>query len=118
MEEAMQYRIYLRDADNSIRAAETFVAKDDPEAKEVATALYGSCSKSFDSAELWRGTEMVMRQFSGVVLPTPNLKQLVDKRQESVAQLEEMLERSFACVRESRELMATLHTIRRDRAKA
>jgi hypothetical protein len=108
----MQYRIYLIDADNHIRAAESFIAKDDLEAKEVAMALYGSCSTSFQSMELWRGANLVIRQSSSEVLATVDLQQLIDKRQEGVAQLGEMLERSFQCVRESHQLMATLDTIR------
>jgi hypothetical protein len=108
----MQYRIYLIDADHHIRAAESFIAKDDLEAKEVATALYGSCSTDFQSMELWRAANLLMRESSSGVLATVDLQQLIDKRQESVAQLAEMLERSFQCVRESRQLMATLDTIR------
>ena len=108
----MQYRIYLMGADNHVRAAESFIAKNDLEAKEVALVLYGSCSTNFQSMELWRGANPVIRQFSSGVLATVDLQQLIDKRQESVAQLEEMLERSFQCVRESRQLMATLDTIR------
>jgi hypothetical protein len=108
----MQYRIYLMGSGGRIQAAESFMVKNDGEAKEVAKALYGSCGKRFDSAELWRGTEMVMRQVSDGVEASVGLQELIDKRQESIAQLEEMLERSFACVRESRELMATLNKIR------
>lgn len=109
----MQYRIYLRKGvDNRIMAAESFIAKDNQEAIEVAMALYRSCSTSFDSAELWCGAKLIMRQLSGGVQATTDLQQLIDRRQESVAQLEEILERGFRCVRESRELMATLDKIR------
>jgi hypothetical protein len=108
----VQYRIYLIGGGNRIRAAESFIANDDREATEVAIALYGSCSTTFESAELWRGTELVMRQISDGALATGELRQLIDRRQESVARLEEMLERSFVCVRESRQLMAALDTIR------
>lgn len=108
----MQYRIYLIGAGNRIRVAESFSAANDLEAKEVATALYGSCWTSFYSVELWRGPEVVMRQKSEHVRMTAELQALIDRRQESIAELEEAMERSFECVRQSRQLMAVLGKIR------
>ena len=43
----MNYRIYLVDADDHIKASESFSAKDDLEAEEVALAIHESCSTSF-----------------------------------------------------------------------
>jgi hypothetical protein len=108
----MQYRIYLVGADKRIRAAESFIAGDEAEAKEIATAIYGSCSTSFDSVELWQGSHVVMRQFPKDVWTTSDIQKLIDKRQESVAQVEEVMERSFTCIRASQQLMATLRHIR------
>lgn len=115
----MQYRIYLIGGGNRIRAAESFIAQNDVEATEVATALYGSCASSFQSVELWRGNAVVMRQRSDAVKATAELQALIDRRQESVAQLEEVMERSFECVRQSRQMMSALGRIREGRgAKA
>lgn len=111
----MQYRIYLIGVGNRIRAAESFSTANDVEAKEIATGLYGSCWTSFLSVELWRGDALVMRQISEHVRATEELKALIDKRQESIAQLEEALERSFECVRESRQMMAALGKLREER---
>jgi hypothetical protein len=109
----MQYRLYLIGADNRIQAAESFIAGNETEAREVAAAVHGSCSTSFDSVELWQGSHLIMRQCSGAVRVTTEVQKLIDKTQESVAQLEEMMERSFTCVRASQQLMATLRTIRK-----
>jgi predicted transcriptional regulator len=108
----MEYRLYLIDAKNRIRAAESFVADGELEAKEIATAIYESCYASFDCIELWQGARVVMRKFSSDIITTGDLWTLIAKRQESVAQVEEAMERSFACIRESEQLMTTLGMIR------
>jgi len=108
----MQYRIYLIGRNDRIRAGESFIAKSDLEASEIAKALYGCCSTSFDSAELWRGTERISRFVSSNVRATTELQEIIDKREENIAQLEEMLERSFECVRQSQQLMTALQKIR------
>jgi hypothetical protein len=108
----MFYRMYLLGLANHIQAAETFLAKDDFEAQEIFTAVFGSCSTSFQGAELWRGAEMITRQVSEHVRATVELQRLIDKRPEGIVQFEEMLERSFECVRQSRQLMDALDKIR------
>jgi hypothetical protein len=108
----MEYRLYLLGADDRIRAAESFLAENDTAAIEVASAVFGCCSTDFPNAEVWRGPQRLTRISKGIGAAA-GLRQLMDRRQENVAQLEELLERSFACVRESRELMAHLDRIRR-----
>jgi hypothetical protein len=110
--QAMEYRVYLADSGDRFRAAEFFNAQDDVEAKEIALALYGSCATNFHGVELWRGTSRLIRQARNGVWPTVDLQALINKRQESVAQLEEMLARSNQCVRESQQLMAALEQLR------
>jgi hypothetical protein len=107
----MAYRVYLADSGDHFRAAEFFNATDDRAAKEIALALYGSCTTSFHSVELWQGSRRVMRQSRDGVRPL-DLQNLIDKQQESVAELEEMLARSHQCVRESQQLMAALDQLR------
>lgn len=108
----MEYRLYLAGSDDHFRAAESFNAKDDAAAEEIALALYGNCSTSFHAIELWRGTDRIMRHAGNEAWPTVDLRKLIDRRQESVAQLEETLERGFQCVRESRQLIEALDKIR------
>jgi hypothetical protein len=98
--------------DDHIKASESFSAKDDLEAEEVAMALHESCSTSFHGIELWRGPTRVMRRTDARAWPIIDLRKLLDKRQESIAELEEMLERSFECVRQSQQLMLTLDKLR------
>jgi hypothetical protein len=40
----MFYRFYLLDSDRHIRAAESFCASDETEAKQVAATVYEACS--------------------------------------------------------------------------
>ena len=115
----MYYRVYLVGFDDHFRAAEHFSAKNDLEAEEIAQALYQSCSTSFRGVELWQGSRLMVRRVDDQQLPiddhqTPvvDLRRLLDARQESVAQLEEALERSFHCVHESQQLISTLEKIR------
>jgi hypothetical protein len=112
----MEYRVYLIGSDDHIRAGESFSAADDLEAEEVAFALFEGCSTSFRGLELWKGQDVLLRRKSdGLPRPTLNLQELIDRRQESVVRLEEALSRSFECVRQSRQLMATLDQIRESR---
>jgi hypothetical protein len=108
----MDYRVYLAGSDGHFRAFSVFSAQSDREGQEIALALYGNCSTSFHAIELWRGAKLVMRRTRDQTWPKIDLRELVAKRQESVAQLEETLERSFICVRESRQLMDALDKIR------
>lgn len=113
----MDYRVYLLDQKFSIRAAENFAARDDSEAVEVASALHDACSDIFVSCELWRGSSLVAK------LPrasadghngtdhsrsiSSDIRLLLPVRQENVLALEDRLQRSFACVRESHRLLRT-----------
>jgi hypothetical protein len=108
----MEYRVYLAAADNRFRAFSVFAAENDDEAEETALGVYANCSTSFRAIELWCGTKLVMRQTREQLWPTLDLRELMDRRQESVVQLEETLERGFQCVRESTQLMAALDKVR------
>jgi hypothetical protein len=108
----VNYRVYLLQIDNHIQAAESFSARDDREAEEVALALYGNCSTSFHAIELWQGPQLIMRRTGDITRPTVNLLELIERRQESVVKLEEVLAGSFECIRQSRQLMAALDEIR------
>jgi hypothetical protein len=109
----MNYRVYLIGADDRIKASESFCVEDDKAAQEVALALHENCSSSFQGIELWRGPTMVMRRTeTRAPRPLVNIRKLQDKRQEIVLRLEEMLERSFECVRQSKQLMLELEKVR------
>ena len=102
----MDYRFYLVDRAGRFRAAEAFSAADDTAAAEIASCVYAECSDVFAGYELWRGTDclVVKRNSSGASAP-PCLPEIVAARQQSVADLEERLQRTFACMRESRRLL-------------
>jgi hypothetical protein len=45
----MLYRLYLLDARGRIGVAETFLAQNDNEAKEIASRVYNACNSSFQA---------------------------------------------------------------------
>jgi hypothetical protein len=102
----MNYRIYLLNANNHVRAGESFSAENDWEAEEIALVTYENYSMSFHGVELWRGPIQIVHQTRDRACQRANLQELIDKRQERAAELEDLLERSFQCVRESRQLLA------------
>ena len=113
----MDYRVYLLDKKFSIRAAENFVARDDGEAVEIASALHDACSDIFASCEVWCGSSLVAKLPSALAdgqdgaavsrSVSSEIRLLLPIRQENILDLEDRLQRSFACVRESRRLLHT-----------
>jgi hypothetical protein len=106
----MQYHIYLLGPGDHSQAGGSFIADDNSEAREIAIAVFGSCYTSFQGIELWTGTTLVMRKVH--IRATVDLQKVIDKRQENIAQLEEVLEQSFECIRKSRQLMDALDKVR------
>jgi|SRR5579875_618880 len=119
----MDYRVYLLDQKLSIRAAENFVAHDNLEAVEIATALHEACSDVFACCELWCGSSLIAKlppavhqKHDGADLAasvTSEIRLLLPVRQQNVLALEDRLQRSFACVRESHRLLRTYNELRR-----
>jgi len=110
----MQYRYYLLDCDDHIKAAETFSAPDDVMARETAKLVYDACDDEFAMYELWRGAEFVAKgsdraNAAGGI----GLSDVVSARQENILDLEDRLQRTFACVRRSRKLLETTAALRR-----
>ena len=104
----MHYRLYLLDEEDRFRAAESFTATSDAAATEMALAVYSACSDAFDGYELWRGTERIAkrRHTNGA----PSSHEVAELRQTNVLDLEERLQATFACVRNSKKLLeATDH---------
>jgi hypothetical protein len=109
----MIYRFYLLDQDSHIKAAETFSAPDDAGAHEVASLVYGACNDEFGSYELWRGAQRVAGGCDGVnAAGELTLADVILARQENVLDLEDRLQRTFACVRRSRKLLETTAALR------
>ena len=109
----MQYRYYLLDGDDHIRAAETFSALDDAVARETAKLVYSGCNDEFEKYELWCGGERVARGCNRAdAAGELRLSDIVAARQESILDLEDRLQRTFACVRRSRKLLEATTTLR------
>ncbi len=110
----MKYRLYLLDENAHFRAGESFSATSDMEAADIAAAVHSACADVFDGYELWRGAHCVLQIRNGLV-PAGNvtLSDVVAARQENVLDLEERLQRTFACVSASRTLLAATDGLRR-----
>jgi hypothetical protein len=111
----MQYRFYLVDVNDRIRAGESFSASDDREAREVAALVHDNCSDAFAGYELWRGTARIahFRQEqpgTGEI----NLTDVVRRRQANILELEDRLQTTFSCMRESRKLLKATALLRTD----
>jgi len=99
------YRVYLYDSDNKIRAAEGFVAADDLEALEIGAVLYRATQDVFYRHEVWCGARHLTGAMAARGLRTPTLDEMAKARQLRAVDVEERLASSFACVRRSRVLL-------------
>lgn len=104
----MQYRVYLLDDHNKIRAAESFVATDDQLAREVATALHEAAADDFPGCELWRGPVRLQVTVARQVRMSTDLAEIQLRRAQHIIDLETSMADTFACIRQSKRLMATL----------
>ncbi len=99
---AHQYRLYLLDAVDRISAAESFSVAGDRAASEVAAYIFDSCSDTFKGYELWQGAHRIAR---GIAMPAiPEREAKIREHQDTIADLEERLQRGFACVNRSQRL--------------
>ena len=100
----MDYRFYLLDESDRVRAGEHFAAPDDAIATQLAAWVHKTCSDVFDGYEVWRGTTRVAAR-NEIDFETPTVRAVIEQRQASVCDLEERLQRTFACVRQSKRLL-------------
>lgn len=99
----VNYQVYFRDHGGCIVAGEAFAATDNDEAVEVVLALHSACSDYYERCELWRETQCIavsshrdLQRWSAVI------GQLRRERQQRLLDLEELLETSYACLRDSK----------------
>lgn len=100
----MQYRIYLIDEADRIKAAETFIAFDDAEALEMDADLLRATHDVFTAHEVWCGARR-LSDVSDTQAAKKSLIALMEERQIRMAALEERLLSSFHCVRRSQALL-------------
>jgi hypothetical protein len=94
-------------------APESFCASDETEAKEVAGTVYEACSDVFYGYELWCGPERVAKCGRKLTSDEPlRLSEVVWHRQGNILDLEDRLQNTFSCIRESRKLLAATAALR------
>lgn len=118
----MNYRAYLLDEDLRIGASESFAATCDDEALKIASVLHDACSDVFPVGEVWRQDTMIAKLPSRALQPADGFdaggfrldvhRRIIERRQWDILALEDQLQRSSACVRESRRLMEATDDLR------
>ena len=120
----MNYWLYLLSRTDDLRAADSFNAEDENEAREIAAATYDACSDVFEGYELWQCGKLVAKKKLGRVArraPSPGplwlsmgteLIEVKRRRQENALELEERLQETFTCIRESRKLLVATARLR------
>jgi hypothetical protein len=104
------YRIYFREESGWICGREDFEAPDNGTALCVAQIVFDACSDRAAQFNLWSGTEAVRD-----VRPPPQmLRDVIEKRQANIAELEERIRDSTWNVATSQELLRRLDGMRRN----
>lgn len=104
----MHYRFYLVDGGDRFQAAEAFSAPDDAQAAAIAGFCHQACSDVFDGFELWRGTDRVAKYsiaLAGAAAAGPAFAEVVRGHQQTILELEDRLQSTFACIRHSKKLL-------------
>lgn len=104
----MNYRVYLLEANGTSVLGESFSTEFDNEALWIASVIYNACSDVFPACEVWRGSTMMAKLPLASQPPAPAPLLSPEVCQKTAIELAERLQRSFACVRESRRLMDAL----------
>jgi hypothetical protein len=99
----MRYRLYLLGKASDVRAAEAFLAEDDVRAVGIALSVFSTCCDDFDGYEVWNGATMISRG-PGPRKPS-KFWAITQANQREVLDLEDRMQRVFACVRDSRKLL-------------
>jgi hypothetical protein len=113
------YRVYLLGLDGWIAAAESFSAEADGQALAIARSVMESTDDVFAGYELWSGARRIQPRRQGASEAAGRDRRFndaVQAHQDTIADLEERLERAFACVRRSRKLVEAATLMRNQRA--
>jgi hypothetical protein len=113
------YRIYLLDTRGHIDAAASFSVSKDDDAAHVADSVYEASDDVFSGYELWTGGQVISsaQGTRAARANGPDLHDAIRAHQDIVVDLEERLQKGFACVKRSRKLLEAASTLR-DRTNA
>jgi hypothetical protein len=107
----LQYRIYLLNLEGRIAAAESFYSTGDDEAAAMAFDIYSLSSDVIVGYELWRGAMRLVEAKDRPRPVPPDFDGMIISRQARTLELEERLQSTFACIRESRQLMEAVSAL-------
>jgi len=101
--EKMRYRMCLLGKSSDIRAAESFLAEDDDRANEIALSVFSACCDDFDGYEVWNSATVISRG-RGPQQPG-HWWTITQASQREVLDLEDRMQRTFASVSKSQQLL-------------
>ena len=99
----MRYRMCLLGKSSDIRAAESFLAEDDDRANEIALSVFSACCDDFDGYEVWNSATVISRG-RGPQQPG-HWWTITQASQREVLDLEDRMQRTFASVSKSQQLL-------------
>lgn len=108
------YRLYFLDTKGAIQARQDFAADNDVQAKLISGTLWHACDESYPDFELWQATRCLGRanRDSGATIASPpGYDDAI--AQMRVLELEERLLDSHWRVAKSKQLLASVETLRR-----
>jgi hypothetical protein len=114
----VDYRIYLLDGGDHISAGEFFSASNDKEAAEIAASIYEVCSDAFEGYEVWHGAVCILPNGHNRNWTVPRIEDVIEARQDNILDLEDRLQRSYACMNRSRKLLEVQARLRQQRQRA
>ena len=108
------YRLYFLDAEGAIQARQEFAADNDAQAKLISATLWRACDESYPDYELWQATRCLGRGNGDSGETIAALLEFEDALvQMRVLELEERLLESHWRVAKSKQLLASVETLRR-----
>jgi hypothetical protein len=106
----MDYRLYLLDEDRRTSAGHGFVAGTDSDARRVAWCIFDACDDAAHGYERWHRTKVIASDRDRGLADAVTLAAMTRDWRDVVCQYEEVMRDSFARVRDSVKMSATLAT--------
>ena len=108
----MNFRVYLLDGVNHIRAAHAFATESEAEAADIGKTLFSSCDDVFTSCEVWQGPSRIYHNQTPLNYAGEPLAEMSERCQRLIVEMEETLWTSFSAIRESTKLLDRINVLR------
>lgn len=109
---AGEYRLRLLEQSGSATHEAVFEAEADTVALTLGHLVWEACSDCYTGYEIWASGARIRKATRAVSIFPPSFEQLARARQERLLHLEETLQRSHACLSQSRRLLDKVTRLR------